>query len=379
MLNRICISLAILIISPFNARAVDIINLRDFGAVRDLWNVSEDGNIVAVEIGTGTQRIAGFWSNNSGLQVLGTLPGGNSSSSYGLSPDGKYICGTSNTPNGDRGFVWSATTGMQEIGVLPGKTISSVSAISNNGNVIVGVSSSGPFNTASAFIQSQNSGLTSLDSTGNIASSIAQALSDNGNYIAGYGTISGINRAIRWDTTGQFINLGVLPGFQHSFSYDVSADGNIMVGLCSGGPGSSNSAFVWSATEGMRDAGIVGSNTRFFGLSSDGKVAVGWDYSLDKAIIWDDETKQTRYLYDFLLTKSIPGFSDWSSLTYTRNISGTATTGYNITGSGYYKGQPSPFLIRGLTSVPEPSTYILGSFAAGLIAIIGCCSRNTKM
>ena len=205
---------------------------------------------------------------------------------------------------------------------------------------------------------------------------------DSGNYVVGFGHSSGITRAIRWDTRGQFINLGVLPGFQSSYSNDVSADGSIVVGSCTGGTGSSaRSAFVWSATEGMKDAGIAGNNTVFWGLSSDGKVAVGSDESTNKAIIWDDETKQTRYLYDYLLTKSIPGFSDWSNLDLTRNISGTATTGYNIIGSGYYKGQSSssPFLIRGLTSVPEPSTYILGTFAAGLIAIIGCCSRNTKM
>lgn len=169
------------------------------------------------------------------MEGLGILPGASSSVAEGVSGDGSVVVGLSS----NRGFRWTAATGMQLIPPQPN----------------------------ASFVRA------------------ARAVSPDGLSIVGYSDLSTIpgGREAFLTTPGGTIGLGWLPyGGTAPFSeaLGVSGDGRFVVGY------SSNIAFFWDASRGMRrlsDALLAdhGLNTagwslgRATSISSDGMVICG--------------------------------------------------------------------------------------------------------
>ena len=70
--------------------------------------------------------------------------------------------------------------------------------------------------------------------------------------------------------------LGVLPDGLHSYAYDVSADGSVVVGRAYNAAGQWR-AFRWTELGGMQVLGTLGGGDNWAnGVSADGSVVVGW-------------------------------------------------------------------------------------------------------
>lgn len=91
--------------------------------------------------------------------------------------------------------------------------------------------------------------------------------------------------ALRWGSSGNPVELGMLPGTTRSIAYSVSGDGNVVVGDC-GVAGLTTKAFVWTPQSGMRDLAevLTEKGIDFSGwalrtalcVSRDGTTIAGW-------------------------------------------------------------------------------------------------------
>ena len=122
-------------------------------------------------------------AQNASFRGLRDLPGGEfRSDAYAVSPDGRFVVGTSTTESTTQeGFLWSADTGMMPLGFLLGGTTSVATGVSAGGTVVTGYS---------------------------------------------YGASS--YRPFRWTAaTGMQV---LEPGAEVAFAWDISADGQFIVG-----------------------------------------------------------------------------------------------------------------------------------------------------
>jgi probable HAF family extracellular repeat protein len=158
-----------------------------------------------------------------------------------VSTDGSVAVGSSYTASWalEQAFRWTQAGGMVGLGFLPGGSASFATAVSPDGSVVVGTSSS----------------------------------------YAGY-------PAFRWTQGTGMVNIGNLPGRQTTHPLDVSAEGSAIVGGSLTDP-THGGAFIWDSIHGMRDLQSVLQTDHGLdltgwslqvasGISSDGKVIVGW-------------------------------------------------------------------------------------------------------
>jgi probable HAF family extracellular repeat protein len=205
------------------------------------------------------------------MQDLGVLSGGVRSEGYGISADGTTVVGYGNSASGDRAFRWTSAGGMQNLGVLGGTTSSYAHATSSDGSVVAGSS----------------------------------------------GTL-----AFRWTSGGGMQSLGTLAGETSDRADAVSPDGAVIGGLANSS--FSSRAFVWDATNGIRNLNAV--------LTGLGVDLTGWQ------------------------------------LDTLSSITGSEATGFNLAGSGFHNGTTEAYLVTGVrfAPVPEPATA-LAVAAGGLI------------
>jgi probable HAF family extracellular repeat protein len=247
--------------------------------------LSADGSVV---VGIGAATDAMRWSAATGLQPLGTLPGGIAAIAIGVSADGSVIVGESWEPGGSQAFRWTASAGMSGLGhLLPAHQSSRAVGVSDDGSVIVG-SSTGPSDqqgfrwtaitgmlsigeriTWASDISGDGSviaGFTMLPENaydvqrrfdairwtpdlgmvplgniwlGDVSSprslaadmhlGLTPRISADGSVLVGATTLPHPH-AVRWMPDGTTLSLGILPGHDYSYAVDVSADGSIIVG-----------------------------------------------------------------------------------------------------------------------------------------------------
>ena len=150
---------------------------------------------------------------------LGDLPGPASySSAAGASQDGSLIVGEGESNNGTEAWKWTSGSQMQALVGIPGAQIASCAqAVSSDASTIVGYAN------------------TDTASTGH-------------------------PEAVRWTGTGHATieTLGALPGAAapSSTARAVTGDGSIIVGRAKNS-GNSDRAFIWDATNGMRELATV--------------------------------------------------------------------------------------------------------------------------
>lgn len=157
---------------------------KNFSFVRGL-NVS--GQVAGLSgESNGTDSRAVLWTPD-GVEVLGTLPGGDSSASSAVNNSG-HVVGTSNTATGVRAFLWTKYGGMQDLGTLPGDKGSEAFHINNVGQVVG--TSSGPRGIRAVLWQAN--GLVQLLGTlpgGNFSRAVG--INDSGEVIGNSGALPG--------------------------------------------------------------------------------------------------------------------------------------------------------------------------------------------
>jgi probable HAF family extracellular repeat protein len=119
------------------------------GGVGQAYGASGDGSVVIGGAYNAALRESAFrWTEDGGMQELGTLPGYNSSVAYGVSADGLVVVGEAHNgvrgASGSRAFRWTASGGMEDLNITyaslltNGSVLLAARAISPNGRYIVG-------------------------------------------------------------------------------------------------------------------------------------------------------------------------------------------------------------------------------------------------
>ena len=211
---------------------------------------------------------------------IGDFPGGGfSSSANAVSPNGSEVVGSSSiTTSAYEALRWTRAGGAVGLGYLPGGDFSSANSISGDGSVVVGEGNVAPRSSLrQAFRWTATSGMLGLGYLPGIGrSSVAYEVSPNGNTVVGYSSSSAGSQAFRWTESAGMVGLGILPGYASSDARGVSDDGDVVVGT-STASGQSR-GFRWTPSAGMTplaplpgDAQSVASR-----VSADGRVTVGW-------------------------------------------------------------------------------------------------------
>jgi probable HAF family extracellular repeat protein len=196
-------------------------NLGTLGGLESqAFAVSADGSVVVgwADNAAG-QRHAFRWTVDGGMQDLGTLPGGGWSVASGVSANGAVVVGwtyyyvDSEVGYYERAFRWTENDGMQNLGTLGGGYSYSLAyGVSANGAVVVGFSDGRPFRwTAAGGMEDLNLTYASLLTDGSYLL-WATAISPNGRYIVGYGfnAATGRGEAFLLDTVPEPASLMAL-------------------------------------------------------------------------------------------------------------------------------------------------------------------------
>jgi len=275
------------------------------------FGASFDGGVVTGKADHGSFSPLGVqaWIYRPGIGAveIGDLPGGATGVARGIgravSSDGAFAAGIGESVRGTEAWRYEiASETFVPLGDLAGGPFASYAmGISGDGAVVVGSSSSSVVQSQQAFRWTVATGIRPLGflpaPAGTTPNSLAEAVSADGLVIVGQSSSAASspngNEAFRWTAATGMQALGDLPGggFQ-SWAYACNADGSVIVGRASvQGPcgpfgcGSLGRAFIWDATNGMRnvqqmlvDAGIDMTGWSLLearGISADGTVITG--------------------------------------------------------------------------------------------------------
>jgi probable HAF family extracellular repeat protein len=355
--------------------------------------ISADGTAVT---GSGSRRggrdvqatDAFHWTESSGMVALQSLPPANTvfTTGNGISADGRVVVGSSvidelDTPPFDtraEAFYWTNDTGLNGIGYLPGGQNSSAYDVSANGRVIVG-SSDSLNGISEAFYWTIETGMVGLgDLPGGEFYSGAAAVSDDGAVIAGTGTMGLLYQPFQWKAeTGLVALSGALPAeYNGSSASNTSADGQVIVGdaYYSNSNGSNSQAFRWTEETGFQLLGDLPGgefSSSAATVSSDGSIVLGQSSALPpesigntgigdfKAFVWDEihgmRDLQNVLINDYGLGGALAGWQ----LIRAVDIS---NDGLSIVGSGFNpNGDIEAWLVRldHPITAPEPSSLTL--------------------
>lgn len=224
-------------------------------AVADAIVASTDGTVLAgtSRFGVGalnTYYEAFRWTEETGKQYLGLVPGKISTNARDISGDGSIVVGEAETvrpgqPHVQEAFRWSEATGMQGLGYLPGGTQSEARAISTDGSTIVG-NGDVPLGGAS-FRWTETGGMQA------IGPGWAYGVSADGSFIVGEAYLGGERQGYLWSESGGMIGLGnLLQRPNGSAATHVVADGSLVAGYAYDQFDRAY-AFLWSPEAGIRD------------------------------------------------------------------------------------------------------------------------------
>lgn len=226
------------------------------------------------------------------------------------------------------------------LGTLGGSG-SSARSVSNNA-VVVGDSTLATGQTRA--FRWQNGVMQDLGTLGGNFS-VAYGVSEDGDVVVGYArTFQEQNRAFRWTTSsGVMQDLGVLSGQSFSEGYNLSGNGEVVVGR-SGAFG-----FRWTASSGMENIGRLQNDvTEAHDVSRDGSVIVGMSYvsGYQRAFRWQNGTMQNL--------GTLPG--DLHSWAYGVSPDGNVVVGFS------YVSSPNFRAFRwtnstGIQPLPTPAGY----------------------
>jgi hypothetical protein len=272
----------------------------NLGVNLEAWDVSADGSVIAVNTG-GEGGGYGYWTESTGLVLIG----GASPQPYGghasISDDGRYIGGTAfnSVTNLAEMARYDRMTGQwTTLGGIGGDLDGGVSSgwgISGNGQSVVGLGWTGNFR-AHAIQWNEGAGLTDMGSTVVGNSSRANNTNHDGSIVVGWQDAeSGFRQAAVWNNGVQTLLSDAITNEALSEAQAVSSDGAWVGGF--GNFGNNGEAWLWSEGTGAIRLGHI--NETYTGavtaLSGDGSIAVGFERSFgfgggSLGFIWTEAT-----------------------------------------------------------------------------------------
>ncbi len=223
--------------------------------------LSGDGRHVMGQLpGSGVgQNEAARWSASEGFAVLDGLSGTLSSHGAAASFDGSTVVGVAlfevDPPTAlHLPFYWTADAGIRPMPLPDGTTDTpSVVGVSHDGSTAVGNASNGKTGYVWTGLDTHQPELTVIDGL-----EIAD-ISGDGSTVIGIvdNSTPSYVEAAKWTADGGIELLGLLPGFEESWSEGVSFDGSVIVGGMFDHNGFENAGFVFASDGGLRDVADV--------------------------------------------------------------------------------------------------------------------------
>jgi len=217
------------------------------------------------------------------LTALGHLAAANPSSfGTGLTPDGRFVIGYSNSGSGAEAFRWSLAEGMVGLGDLPGGDFrSEAKGISSDGSIVVGWASSDISRGIEPFRWTKSGGLSRLGESlpPGILAAEAGGITPDGRLVVGsFLSDTGEAGSYRWTANGGFSLLPEPSGGnspRNPVAVAVSADGQTVAGYME----RPSEGFRWTAETGVvalgRQAGGKPVECDVYDMSADGRYIVG--------------------------------------------------------------------------------------------------------
>lgn len=337
-------------------------DLRGGGISSNALGISGDGRFVVGDSQSSIGQESARWFQGT---LLGMGNPGIWSSAAAASFDGSVIVGANHTQPFRDAYRWTLATGMTSLGTLPGgfRLFTDAWDVSADGSVVVGraINSIGE---DEAFRWTAKTGMLGLgDLPGGTIDGGATGVSADGRVAVGWSHGEEGREAFRWEN-GVMSGLGSLPGAARgSFAQDVSSDGTTVIGNASVLGGAGVEAFRWTAATGMVGLGdLPGGDFGSEGnaISADGSVIVGrslvrtvvnpWE-----AFIWD-EAHGMRNLPELFEELGL-NTAGWK-IDEARAVSDDGRT---IVGTGF---DPSGHFSGWIARIPEPSAACLFALVA---------------
>ncbi len=238
---------------PFFWNGSQSTNLGNFGGDGGEAYAVNDSNYVvgAADLPSGAMHPF-IWSSGVGKTDIGA-PGAEFAVAWDINNSNQVVGQTEVSPLVDRAFIWTAETGIQTLGTLPGGSSSTARGINETGQV-VGESNT-PGGQTHAFLY--NGKMADLGTLGGNLS-IAYEVNDAGK-VVGYSRLNnnGINppyHAFLYTANTGMNDLGAFGGAA-SVAFDINNQDQI-VGYAEATPGVHH-AFIYDAQNGMRDLNDV--------------------------------------------------------------------------------------------------------------------------
>lgn len=195
--------------------------------------VSADGQTVVGTYWPSSQPLAYRWTQSSGMQFIGVLPGETQSFARAISGDGTVVGGSS----GNAAYVWTSAAGMTDLGTYSGRPSAGVSALSFDGRVAVGTAGS-TNGTAIALMWRDGQLQPPLVTLTGATTSYGSGVNRDGSVAVGWYEVDGTSRAFVWtagqgsiDLTAYALSVGVdLQGNVLQKAWSISSDGSTIVG-----------------------------------------------------------------------------------------------------------------------------------------------------
>ena len=277
-----------------------------------------------------------YWMPTTGDIYLGGVGAAESSR------DGRTIVGTALDANGtQQAGIWQRASEWRLLGSIAANAapcddlLSSSYGTSADGKVIVGLAWNG-CNIARAFRWEESTGMVDLGSTVAGRSSRANGISGDGKVVVGWQEHStGPRQGARWVDGRQELFAGP-DGFVGE-AQAANSDGSIIVGQTCRFGALDQSAWIWTAREGIqcvpvprpRLGGAIGI---MLSTSEDGRVIGGaHSFGLEsEAVLWVN--RSPSYLQDYLKTHGVPtAFDGWINTGF---ITGVSPDGRILVGYG---------------------------------------------
>ena len=244
------------------------------------WGINANGDVVGWSMGPAGTR-AFVFTTAGGMTALPGLPLRSKTVARDINDAGDIV-GSANAGGVDLGHavLWRSGS-ITDLGTLGTGSYSEAWGINNLGQIVGWSSTSGGSLGVHAFLYAG----TMVDLTPTSDNGYATDINDAGQ-VTGYKTALGGYHAFRWQK-GTFVDLGVLPGFAHSFGWAINAAG-LVSGNSTSGSGNSE-RFVRSTTAGsLLDLGGVGEHNVAQGINISGDVVGTAGLSAKRAVRYTD-------------------------------------------------------------------------------------------
>jgi probable HAF family extracellular repeat protein len=329
------------------------------GAAAFSWGrgLSRDGSVVVGGVDTPLGAQGFRWTQATGIQLIGDLPGGiRDSWAYGISGDGRVVTGDSTGSNGVEAIQYTTAGGLVGLGGFETTDINSGgAAVSHDGSVIAGGARIGSGFGAAIWV---NGAIQSIgDLPGGSISGTAQALSYDGTVAVGYSTDgTGNSKAFRWTNATGMVALSMPSNYSASYARDVTDDGNTIFGTARDDSAGQSVVFKWTTSAGFSVIGS-GTNVGVWSASPDGSWVVG-EVESGPAVYhasfgWKS---MTTFLTERGLGSAIAGHTFNAIRAVTVDPSGNVVMTGDVTNSAN-----EPHAFRVVAPVPEPATIaVLG-------------------